>query len=614
MKKVGLQITRTYLGFQRLLTLNEEEWQRKVTDIRDVLKYYQELGENDFALVLSFTEEGSLITIIRPISGRGGDNVAAWLFIPNNIVITGNEVVKLINDVKSELSKDIRSDEKLEEIFSKEYSEIESVAFKPSSPEGPYAKRHSTYYQLSTILGEYRYQPYYANYRAILLEFENSMEVISDPSVTDLSQKDLDEWEGYIPPMKCDLKGGVTVRFDDAARTPFNAPVLRKMNDKIHLVFERPGFLPIRHMDQICEKRKICSLPPRMDWKMRIGRDRFQILAKHDQSDLTARATIYVNDKNIDGATPVDLTEAEAAKAHVKIVVPNYKEAEVEINFLAHPKYNVALNRAERVQEWEIELANDEIARMTLSSKYLTGKHSKSPLKGYSIESPGRLVYTNFNVLKERTIGFGIACALFLLSCLLVGIYQWWDTHDFNWVWGFPPIKTEEIVPPKPTPSTAPNATVAESSSETEAAEIVKPNEFSDEKAIEYLDKNSKWVKTNMEKYPLLQGLFDDLNKMDTWSLSTFWGDKLSQSAQFAKVKQAAEKNYRKGWNPKQGKHSGNYNKNDDETINIQGYINWLDSDQTPQSQTTPAGVGVTKGGPEGSETPSVACELKDMD
>lgn len=114
--------------------------------------------------------------------------------------------------------------------------------------------------------------------------------------------------------------------------------------------------------------------------------------------------------------------------------------------------------------------------------------------------------------------------------------------------------------------------------------------EYGIENAINYLDYNDVWEKSEMEKYPNLQGLFDDLNQWDTYKLYTYWSHLLMESYNFTKILKALRKNYNKGWNPKVGQHFPTYNNSEDYKINVNNYIRWLDNQCTQidsQSKTS---------------------------
>ena len=186
MNKIGFRIYRFKEGPSIGLTVNEGDWTKKVVDIRDILKLYNSEDESKFAMFMSFSENGAYITIARSISGRGGDNTAAWIYIPNNIEVTGTEIIQIIDIVKEELSASKSNVERLTQIFSKDYRTTESAAYMPSSVEKIFAKRNVGFYPLKDIIGEKRYQPIYSNYNVILINDMDGMEIV-DKNITDLS-------------------------------------------------------------------------------------------------------------------------------------------------------------------------------------------------------------------------------------------------------------------------------------------------------------------------------------------------------------------------------------------------------------------------------------------
>ena len=108
-------------------------------------------------------------------------------------------------------------------------------------------------------------------------------------------------------------------------------------------------------------------------------------------------------------------------------------------------------------------------------------------------------------------------------------------------------------------------------------------------------------TKSEMEKYPDLKGLFDDMNNFNLDNILYVWADKLSSSTKFKNVCESAKKTYNNAWDPKQGSHNPTYNKPDDDRISLTNYINWLDQDQTPKPSSNSGGfhpnVGSNKGG-----------------
>lgn len=564
MNKIGFRIYRFKEGPSVGLTVNEGDWTKKVVDIRDILKLYNSEDESKFAMFMSFSENGAYITIARAISGRGGDNTAAWIYIPNNIEVTGNDIIPIIEVVKEELSASKSNVERLTQIFNKDYRTTESADYMPSSSEKIFAKRDVGFYPLKDIIGEKRYQPIYSNYNVILIKDMDGMEIV-DKNITDLSSEKMVETLVFCPPVKQDLPNGVTVHFDTSGYPLFNKPVRVYKSEHINLVFKRIGFEDIPYMDSVEENDQICGVP-RFDWKKSISRDQFKVVAAHDSNvDLTDDATITVNNVELKWHQPILISEHDGQQAKVRFSVNGYEPAEEYIDLLhAATSITVKLHRAERAQSWKIELANGHTAVMDLRSKYLSGDKYESPIKGYSRED-GVLRYTNFGVFKQRAIGFLMAVATFVVICLGVALFEWFDNHNFEWQLGWPPLKVEKIGSYKAESST-PTESYSNNDDETTPSDQSSVNEDGSlSKAIAYLDNEAGvWQRDSLIKYPELVGLFEELNSYE-FSKILNRDSKLRESKNFKKICDAININSGKQFN-------GNFCGEGDYSITVSNY------------------------------------------
>ncbi|WP_290451861.1 hypothetical protein [uncultured Muribaculum sp.] len=564
MNKIGFRIYRFKEGPSVGLTVNEGDWTKKVVDIRDILKLYNSEDESKFAMFMSFSENGAYITIARAISGRGGDNTAAWIYIPNNIEVTGNDIIPIIEVVKEELSASKSNVERLTQIFNKDYRTTESADYMPSSSEKIFAKRDVGFYPLKDIIGEKRYQPIYSNYNVILIKDMDGMEIV-DKNITDLSSEKMVETLVFCPPVKQDLPNGVTVHFNTSGYPLFNKPVRVYKSKHINLVFKRIGFEDIPYMDSVEENDQICGVP-RFDWKKSISRDQFKVVAAHDSNvDLTDDATITVNNVDLKWHQPILISEHDGQQAKVRFSVNGYEPAEEYIDLLhAATSITVKLHRAERAQSWKIELANGHTAVMDLRSKYLSGDKYESPIKGYSRED-GVLRYTNFGVFKQRAIGFLMAVATFVVICLGVALFEWFDNHNFEWQLGWPPLKVEKIGSYKAESST-PTESYSNNDDETTPSDQSSVNEDGSlSKAIAYLDNEAGvWQRDSLIKYPELVGLFEELNSYE-FSKILNRDSKLRESKNFKKICDAININSGKQFN-------GNFCGEGDYSITVSNY------------------------------------------
>lgn len=557
MNKIGFRIYRFKEGPSVGLTVNEGDWTKKVVDIRDILKLYNSEDESKFAMFMSFSENGAYITIARSISGRGGDNTAAWIYIPNNLEVTGTEIISIIDVVKEELSASKSNVERLTQIFNKDYRTTESADYMPSSSEKIFAKRNVGFYPLKGIIGEKRYQPIYSNYNAILINDMDGMEIV-DKNITDLSSETMVETLVFCPPVKQDLPSGVTVHFNTSGYPQFNKPVRVCKSKHINLVFKRTGFDDIPYIDRVKENDQLCGVP-RYDWKKPIFKGQFKIIAAHDSNvNLTDDATITVNNEELTWHQPIKISEHNALQAKVRISVNGYEPAEEYIDLLhAANSITVKLHRAERAQSWKIELANGHTAVMDLRSKYLSCDRYESPIKGYSRED-GIQRYTNFGVLKQRAIGFLMAVATFVVIFLSVALFEWYDNHNFMWQLGWPPLKVEES-------STTQESNHSNDEKNNTSEQNQANQDRSISRAIAYLDNEvGVWQRDSLIKYPELDGLFEELNSYEFNKILNRYS-KLYESKNFKRIYDTIMSN-------KDKKFDGNFCSEGDYSITVSNY------------------------------------------
>lgn len=592
MNKIGFRIYRFKDGPSVGLTVNEGDWTKKVVDIRDILKLYNYEGESKFAMFMSFSENGAYITIARYISGKGGDNTAAWIYIPNNIEVLGNDIIPIIEVVKEELSAPKSNVERLSRIFAKEYRTIEAADYMPSSTEKVFAKRDVGFYPLKDIIGEKRYQPIYSTYNVVLINDMDGMEVV-DKNITDLSSEKMVETLVFCPPVKQNLPNGVTAHFNTSGFPLFNKPVRVKKSEQINLVFKRDGFEDIPYMDSVEENDQICGVPT-FDWKISITKDQFDVRAAYNREKvLSDEARIYVNGTELRSDRVIQLSERTAANATVRISANGYESYEQTVNLLnVQSSITVKLHRAERTQTWKIELSNGENAEMTLKSKNLPQRDSGSPLKGYSVgERNDCLEYANTSI-KQRAIGFIMAIAAGLVVCLCVALYDWFDCHSFTWQLRWPPLKIEKTSTTTYKPSADANMSGSKDAHQKagDNSTTIDSSVTTIKYAIAYLDDNDAWVRDSLNKYSDLDHLFEELNTYDIDNILKREST-LRASVRFKNILDAINDNKAKIQANKDKAYGGKYCPENDFTITVSSYIDKLNKPIEQKSQGASDGI-----------------------
>lgn len=505
MRTLGFKIIRFRQGPQEILSVNDGEWDRKVVDIGDTLKIFSSEDKDKFALFMSFSENGTYLTIAKFIPGRPGEYLAAWIYVPNNLDVEGEMLESLIKEIKqSMLSNKI---EGLKELFLKEYPLTIGASFIPSSNDRKYAFRNTTFFALKKIIGPNRYQSYYSPYNAIILYGDDSMQ-INDQSIVDLSQQPLKESFIFCPPVKRDIPTGVSVHLNQRGLSLFKQPIRVEKGNNVEVVFVRRGFDNIPYTTSVHENEQICGIPSKWEWNLTVESSWFKVIDCDSSRDLTDKAIIRINDKELHKNSSIKLTESEAQKASVSISVEGYETKLENVNFLNNTNQTFKLNREERSNTWRIDLINGHQGEVEIKSKHLPKKGS--PLKGYS-STNDRLVYTPSDKWLQRLIGF-IAGVAICLIFLFIG-FKFIGDSDFQWSDKSDNKEMADSKVPEDNSEQGTSKVIEENSNINAGSE--GPSEASEnisEDGKSYLKNNNIWNRDEMNQYNL-GDLWDALNK-----------------------------------------------------------------------------------------------------
>lgn len=592
MNKLGFAIKLASQGAGNAIECNKGQWTNKVVDIREYLKLFNGLqGTDNIVTFMSFDEGGCFLTQLRAISGRVGDFLSGWIYIPNTIEASGEDVMNTYNYVRNILSQSNLNDyiSDIESFFSKEYPKKEYAAsYVPSSGEEFGVRYNDMYYSMKEILDTDRYQPYYSKYKAIFLLDKDGEVKISKEQVAkfkDLTKLNIDKTCIFKAPSPEEVRllgRGTKIVFQN--NQEFKSPVLTKKGDKIQLYAIRDGFEPVAlPLVLIQEDGQIMSIDPRTGkWLKRIKPSMFVVCnRKHERIEKGVRISINGTDVTYQEAL---IAEEDCRQALVKVSASDYETSEQKQNLL-NDYCEIILSRKVKSFQATVELSNGSLAEMTIESKYLSSIQ-ESPLKGYDFDQDYHgnsiLKMNSWFVWKQRLWGFLGGLGVLALIVLSLMIDTWIDN-------GCPMPWDEKKVPP--TKALAAGVSNEQGSQVTEESiSAADTDTYTLEAAVKYLDEKTVWKKSEMDQYPNLQGLFEDMNNFNLSRLLNEWSTKLASSQRFKKVCESANKTYTNGWNPSQGSHNPTYNLPNDEKISLTNYINWLDRDQTPPANNTGGG------------------------
>jgi hypothetical protein len=518
MNTLGFKICRCKEGFLPIFALNEDGlWENKVIDIRDYIELFNtdsDCQDRPFMQLMSFSEKGTYITISRIISGRTADNIAAWLFIPNNIIISGEEVYILINQVKIELQKCILDDESVyKSLFAQSYQETQSVTFKPSSTGYSCAlRRIVSTKDFQQIVGVDRYQPYYTSYRFIILQDDTTLP-LKHNNVTDISTNEITHYCVLCPPNFKEIfpqSNGIQVFLDGKE---FKNAQLIKAGAEIKLTYKKGVFNDISQSITVPEDPARVT-PGTLEWEISISWNdligRIKLVDANGEIRPNDQISQFIvnNQKLSSYGEKLRIKESEAKSAKIEIQMRDYETEKTDIDLVDFKSdsmrrvYSYNIKRKIQEHKWSVNNGN-----FILSGKNQeVYQEGAMPIPGYKLKS-GHLEYVSKKYF-YLLIGAAIPCVVTLLVFLFVSVSDWYDNHSFHWQLDFPPM-TITATTKKTNNSTTKNQGVISDNNTQSLKE--------DSLACKYLDASTKdshvkWNKDSMEQFKVLKGLFEEIH------------------------------------------------------------------------------------------------------
>lgn len=570
--KLGLKIVRINQGYTDLLEINgDQKWTKNVWDIRKDLENIDNLDGSSAVLMLTSIDTGHMLTVASLIEGRITDCISAWIHIPATISISGKELVELVESAKKEILANERNDEKLRQLFSKEYELAPATKIAGGSIGEKCAYRYygqKAKYTLAELLKD-MCQSYYKNYKSVFL-LDNSS------NLRCLSGDNLSEQKVYS--MIIVKSPGVVESFvPHIGGQPFEGQMYVVEGEIIKIEWRRNGYLPIQTETTVRQDMRY-SVPTPNQYIRVIPFDTIKVVDEWGQS--IREYEVYVEKKLIEHGRPIAISESRINNVWIEVYAEGFEPISGNVNF-TKPVVKIQLQKETYAYEFMLPLKNDEgYYPIKISGNR---KLKNSPVKGYVTEG-GYVTRNDKNYLRFKPLSrkFWITCLICSIIVLLLGVCGGYALNDF--IGG--KADNQEV-----SKLTKENADLKNRIKELEKRNYnyaPKGSESnSDEKsvdaAISYIDHNNVWNRTEMEKHEPLKGLWDAMNERRFDDILAY-DNILGKSAIFKELVAAITKNRHKPF-------SGNFNTNpNDFDITIKpdgdkkGYIKALeDAGTTPK-------------------------------
>lgn len=574
MNKIQLYITKSTRTFKSMVNINpEEDVRAAVTDVRTYLeKVDYDAAEKNIFYLLKSTASGTFVTVLRTIPTDLGDHLAAWIFFPSTLDISAEDAVEIVKyTTKKVAAQGLNADDlaELRGIFSKEYTPVDNApAIVPCrSADDEFAVR---FYgdNAGTSLAELvssRYQLAYTPFSAVIL-IDDSLGITS--AAPDLTHEPIENMVTVFPP-DANADGFAPTIFGEPFTRPFYAPE----GADIDIVWTKNGF------DDITEGFKVEKTGDRpgpvatSTSKKAISAASFEITALATRQSLDGQCSITVNGCEINGTRYFTLPEL--ASEMVTVACDGFYTYSARIDLASSTRALIQLRERHKVYNFEISAKSSDIAGMISFQINTKNPLTESPIDGYVVADEMQEGTTRTNhLVYHPDLGHRplIERAIYAAGGVIVGLLLGWlifggkgssDTVETGVVADSTAVT--EIVDNTATPAGPQPA----------AAAAPQPAATSLDDAVRYLDTNRTWTRTEMEQFPDLRGLYNDMNVIDRHKIVETWGPKLKESRTFQSIVEHAKMSYRKKARIKGNRNT--FNAPDDEKIAVQSYLNTID-------------------------------------
>jgi len=584
MNKLQLYISKSLRGFKSVRNINpSENVQRHIRDVRRALEALDyDPAEKYLFYLISYVEEGSFFTILRTIPDQPLDHLATTIFVPDGLKITREEMSDIVRRTTRMVSNPSVSAEEindLHEVFSKEYPVQSNPPACVPSEGRDYAccfYNGATGRRLEDFYAESLYQPAFLEYAGVLL-VDADLGVAS--SAVDLSDITLGTNVALLPP-PAQPEGFVPHIFHHV----FDRPFLVTLGSKVSVVWKRGGFEDRTQIVTVESDGQQVEPVSNAESRKALTPASFFITSQSSKQPVSG-AVITVNGIEINEART--FTHGELKNADVIIRAAGFFPFHGHLDLAATTQALIQLQEQRKIYRFELPVKSSELGAPIHFEIHTKRELTDSPIEGYVLlddikEGAARsnhLQYTGQSaLLTMRNVIIGCVAALiigFILGWLIMGGSKSEDgaaEADMDVVAQTEqPADVQSAQPAQPAQTLQPEAKpVAE---QPAAATKVSAGGTVTAEAIRYLDDNAKWERAQLDKYPGLAGLFDDMNNYRLQRLVDTWGVKLKASKRFAKVADHAQQSL----NKKIFKPEGTYCKTGDNVIVVQSYLNRID-------------------------------------
>lgn len=493
--KLGLKIVKSLNGYQEVAEINgDKSWTKNVKDTRDDCKVIDGLQNDSKASVIMYTADtcGEYYTIVSLIDGRVNDFISAWVFRPWGLEIPGKDFLALLNSVRDEILANEINEEHLVTLFSKEYNQS-SASVSPICTEGlksavRYYNKKGADYTILEVFERGISQKINSNYKAIfLVDGTYSLDASACDDITSSvleksvivdapSSKIVSDAFGFVPYVN---------------NKEFSSSISSIVGERISVIWKKECYKDIEVPCLVKESGCDIRAPFPNEIKRIIKYSDIEVYATDGTK--VSGYSLKVCDRVLQQGSQLEVSESAIKDAKVVVSCDGYADYSDKMDL--SKKVSIFLKAKSYQYKYITRDREDNDIKIIIDTNK---KYIETPLKGYTSggTSPSEKSYVPLSYKPEgypKKFLIIISSIALCLGIALGGFITWRILENFN-----PSDVKQETK--KSSPSYYPLQTPS-----TPAVDSLSL-------AITYLDNHDQWKRSDMESYPDLRGLWDELN------------------------------------------------------------------------------------------------------
>lgn len=409
-KKIGLCIQETYKGEKHIYESEPEaDWIRGVVDVRDIFQKIS-VQDGEIFYLIKYSKIGVYLVLGKMLSaGREGDNVAAWLFFPKEILLSvKDDIPNIVGSLREKLLLDEYKETSLYEKIVKDkfkpYSIGDKVEMHPAvdDQDRPYAVVYYENSQLEKLLQPvFLLQQERLKYRGVILlpsnpKRECGLKIIEKEHLV----------SSCVVKLEKKFPKNVSVKIlnnpNEADQLLPETSYIRLQKERLQLLFEKVGYAPISLDYEVVGDNGVDIIglnTLKLNWMISVSRDMFFVT--DEQGTPVEEYSLKIQGKECSDKTEV--SETDAQNLPVKIFSDGFVVYDRFLNVLGQRVVHVPLEYVKEDHVYLLPCLNGTEEPLTINERI---DQCESPVKGYKVEMEDSTSHKGQKISSKQLVPF----------------------------------------------------------------------------------------------------------------------------------------------------------------------------------------------------------------